>query len=103
MIYELDLFFLNTYIRLFPDDEETKLTENSNDQKTVTENSEIQSIEKAEDTSSSAQEVKTNSDKQSHGVLKSPTQSENTTDDIKSDAKPPEKRTDNETSQQDKS
>ena len=103
MIYELDLFFLNTYIRLFPDDEETKLTELiNNDQKTVTENSEIQSIEKAEDTSNSAQDVKTNSDKQSHGVLKSPTQSENTTDDIKSDAKPPEKRTDNETSQQDK-
>ena len=92
-----------SHIRLFPDDDETKLAEDSNDQKTVTENSEIQSIQKAEDTSNSAQEVKTNSDKQSHDVLKSPAQSENTTDDIKSDAKPPEKRTDNEPSQQDKS
>ena len=44
-----------SHIRLFPDDDETKLTEDSNDQKTVTENSEIQSIQKAEDTSKNKQ------------------------------------------------
>ena len=69
----------------------------------MTENSEIKSIEKAEDTSNSAPEVKTHSDKQLHDVLKSPTQSENTNNDIKSDAQPPEKRTVNETSNQGKS
>ena len=66
---------------LFPDDEEKRLAAHPNDQKTVTESS----------------------DKQSQDVINSPTQSENAINDIKSDAKPPEKRTDNEMSQQDNS
>ena len=60
-------FFLNTYMYLFPDDEEKKLAEHLNDQKTVTES---QNGEKA---TSSALQVGTSSDKQSQDVINSST------------------------------